>query len=180
MRVFLAIDIPLSIKKKTFRLTESIRNEYQNYHWVSKENYHITLFFFGEIEENKIERIKKQIEREIWDVKAFYLYSRSVGVFSNKKHVIYIDFYREKKIENLAKKIRKIFNKKTKNEHHYIPHLTLARGKKSSKQQYFTLIKKLKRLSIKINFFVNKVILYQSTITSEKPVYKPLYEFNLT
>lgn len=180
MRVFLAIDPPLPIKKKIFRLTETIRNKYSNYSWVKEENYHITLHFFGEVEEDKIENIKAKIEKGIWGVDPFYLYSRSVGVFSNDKHVLYIDFYREKKIEDLAKRLKKIINQKGKKKYHFIPHLTLARGKRSSKQQYFALVKKLKQIKININFLVDKIILYQSIITAEKPIYKSLFEFSLS
>lgn len=179
MRVFLAIDIPLAIKKKIAHLTESIRNYYPHYNWVSEENYHITLYFFGEVNESMISKIKSRVKNEIWDVKPFYLYSKSIGVFSNKKHVIYIDFYREKNLEHLAEKIKKSFDNKDKKKFQYVPHLTLARGKRSSKQQYFALIKKLKKVDIKINFYINKIILYQSIITLNKPVYKPLSQFNL-
>lgn len=179
MRVFLAIDLPKPIKKKIFHLTETIRNKYPNYSWVREENYHITLYFFGEVGEDKIEEIKAKIENGIWEIKPFYLYSRSVGVFSNKKHVLYIDFYREKEIEKLVKKLEKIFNTEAKRKNQFISHLTLARGKRSSKQQYFALVKKLKQIKININFFVKKIILYQSIITAEKPIYKSLFEFSL-
>lgn len=180
MRVFLAIDIPPAIKKKIARLTESIRNYYPHYNWVSEENYHITVYFFGEVDENMVSKIKSKIKNEIWDVKPFYLYSKSIGVFSNKKHVLYIDFYREKELENLVGKIKRSFSDKNKNKTQYIPHLTLARGKRSSKQQYFALIKKLKKVDIKISLYIDKIVFYQSIITSSKPIYKPLCQFNLT
>lgn len=179
MRVFLAIDIPSEIKKKITRLTESIRNYYPHYNWVSEENYHITLYFFGEVDENKISKIKSRVKNEIWDMKPFYLFSKSLGVFSNKKHILYIDFYREKNLEYLTKKLKKSFNNDDKNKSQYLPHLTLARGKRSSKQQYFALVKKLKKVDVKINFYINKIILYQSIIKSTKPIYKPLCQFNL-
>ena len=179
MRVFLAIDIPAAIKKKIARLTESIRNYYPHYNWVSEENYHITVYFFGQVDENMISKIKSRVKNEIWDVKPFYLYSKSIGVFSKQKHVLYIDFYREKKLEKLFEKIKKSFCNKNKDKIQYIPHLTLARGKRSSKQQYFALTKKLKKIDIKISFYIDKIILYQSIITSSKPIYKPLCQFTL-
>lgn len=180
MRVFLAIDLPQTVKKKIFQRIEIIRNYYSHYNWVNQENYHITLFFFGEIDESEIEKIKRKISNGIWDIKPFYLYTRSISVFSKQKHVLYINFYREKEIELLATKIRNLFDNKYKtNKQKYIPHLTLARGKRSSKQQYFALLKKLKKINIKIGFSVNKIKLYQSILTPERPVYKQLWEFNL-
>jgi 2'-5' RNA ligase len=145
---------------------------------VSEENYHITLYFFGETD--KVDRIKEKIEKIIWQIDPFYLYSRSVDMFSNGKHVLYLDFYRQKELEKLAQNLREIFDPQNINKKKFIPHLTLARGKRSSKQQYFALSKKLNEININVNFPVEKITLFESMLTSDKPIYKKIAAFPLT
>jgi 2'-5' RNA ligase len=177
MRLFLAIDLPKRVKKQIYTKIEKIRSEYSQYRWVSEENYHITLYFFGETD--KVDRIKEKIEKIIWQIDLFYLYSRSVDMFSNEKHVLYLDFYRQKELEKLAQNLREIFDPQNKNKKKFIPHLTLARGKRSSKQQYFALSKKLNEINLNVNFPVEKITLFESILTADKPIYKKIAEFPL-
>jgi 2'-5' RNA ligase len=177
MRLFLAIDLPSAVKKKIFLEAEKIRKIYPQYTWVPQENYHVTLYFFGET--NKVDQIKERIKEAIWEINPFFLYSRGLDIFSNKKHVVYLNFYRQKEMEKLVDQLRMIFDPQNKNSKKFIPHLTLARGKRSSKQQFFALSKKLKLIKINTSFLVNKIILFESILTPEKPVYRKILSFPL-
>jgi 2'-5' RNA ligase len=178
MRLFLAIDLPKRVKKQIYTKIMQIRSEHPQYRWVSEENYHITIYFFGE--SDSVDRIKEKIEKIIWQTDSFYLYSRSVDMFSNGKHVLYLDFYRQKELEKLAQNLKEIFDPQNKNKKKFIPHLTLARGKRSSKQQYFALSKKLNDININVNFPVEKITLFESILAADKPIYKKIAEFPLT
>ncbi len=184
MRLFIAIDLPKKVKNKIANRVREIKNNYRHYRWVTEENYHLTILFLGEIDDfHLLVKIKKAINEAIWSIKPFFLYSRSINVFSNNKHIIYLEFFREKELEKLVQEVRNKFrihfnlidNKK------FIPHLTLARGKRSSKQQYLALIKKLQKIKIDVNFPINKIILYQSIISpvSKQPHYKKIASFSL-
>jgi 2'-5' RNA ligase len=177
MRLFLAIDLPTEIKRIIFFQTDIIRKKYPQYRWVSEENYHITLYFFGEVKD--VNKIKENIKKAIWDINSFFLYSRNLDVFSTNKHIIYLNFYRQKEIERLVLKLKSIFNPINKNERKFIPHLTLARGKRSSKQQYFALEKKLSDIKINISFPVKKIFLFESILSEEKPIYRKIASFSL-
>lgn len=61
----------------------------------------------------------------------------------------------------------------------YLPHLTLARCRIPSKQQYLLLKKRLKKINIKVDFPVKKITLFQSILSGKKPVYKKIDTFNL-
>lgn len=177
MKLFLAIEIPDKIKDKLNNQLKELKNFYPQFNWVSKENFHITLYFFGEVnDENKI---KKIINDLVWDQEDFYLYSFNLDVFVRNNLIIYLNFYREKKIENLAQLIKSKFQNNNLMEKKFIPHLTIARSSKSSKQQYFALKRVLKQINIEINFLVDKIVLYQSILTNKKPIYKKLTTFNL-
>ncbi len=175
MRLFLAIDLPPSIKKSLSQQLEKLREEYAFFSWIPEENFHITLHFFGET--NKVNTIKRKVEEALFDADSFILYSIGSDLFLNHKIVLYIYFRREKKLEELVSKVRKVIQIKERKK--FIPHLTIARSKIPSKQQYKNLKKKLYQLPIEIDFKVNKIYLYQSIIATNKPVYKKVAGFSL-
>ena len=175
MRLFLAIDLPTASKKKLAEQLEKLMNDYTNFTWVPPENYHITLYFFGEI--SNVEKIKKKVEEAIFDVESFRLYSIGADLFIKNKILLYIYFKREKKAEALESKIKNIFQIKDKKK--FIPHLTIGRYKVPSKQQYINLKKKLNQLTITIDFPVNNVYLFQSNLSQGKSIYKKIATFRL-
>jgi len=107
------------------------------------------------------------------------LYSFKPDVFVNHKLITYLTFHREKKIEELASRIKENFEINTVNEKKFIPHLTLARGPRSSKQQYFVLKKRLEKIEVDISFPVRRLILFESILFGNKPLYKKIASFNL-
>ncbi|MFH0979351.1 MAG: RNA 2',3'-cyclic phosphodiesterase [Candidatus Roizmanbacteria bacterium] len=177
MRLFLAVDLPVKVKKELDEQLADFKKEYPQFNWVSVENFHVTIHFFGET--NKVERIKKRIKDVIWDQTRFFLYSLDADVFANHKLVVYLTFRREKRIEQLAERIKSNFSVNSVNQRKFVSHLTLARGPRSSKQQYFVLKKRLQKLQVDISFPVKKVILFESILDGRKPIYKKIASFNL-
>lgn len=177
MRLFLAFDLPIKVKKQLDKQLTDFKKEYPQFNWVSTENFHITIHFFGETD--KVERIKKRIKDLLWDQVGFYLYSFTADVFVNHKLVVYLNFRREKKIEVLAERIKSNFSANSVNQRKFVSHLTLARGPRSSKQQYFVLKKKLQNLQVDISFPVKKVVLFESILNGRKPIYKKVAFFKL-
>ncbi len=172
MRLFLAVELPEKIKEQLDEQLEKIKKEYPQFVWVSSENFHITIHFFGET--NKVVEIKKKIKDIVWDQTNFFLYSFIPDVFVNHKLVVYLTFRRQKKIEELAERISTNFDSNSVSERKFIPHLTLARGRRSSKQQYFVLKKRLQKLDIDISFQVKRIVLFESILTGKRPVYKKI------
>lgn len=177
MRLFLAVDIPDKVKEQLEQQLYEFKKQYPGFEWVNPENYHITIHFFGE--KYNANEIGKKIKDLLWDKTEFFLYSFGLDVFANHKLHIYLTFRREKKIEELAERIKGNFDLNLENDRKYIPHLTLARAKRSSKQQYFVLKKRLQNLDVDISFSVKKVVLFQSVIEGKQPVYKRLSSFKL-
>lgn len=176
MRLFLAIDLPDKIKTKLEKQIFVLKKQYPQFNWVAPENFHITLYFFGDRYDS--DKIIKKVKDLLWNQPSFYLYSLNLDVFVNNKLITYLTFQREKRIEELAKIIKNGFEA-NQPQKKFIPHLTLARSSRSSKQQYFTLQKKLLRTKIDISFPVEKIILFESILTERKPVYKKVAVFDL-
>lgn len=175
MRLFLAIDLPVNIKKQLDNQLTEIKREYAYFNWVTQENFHITLLFFGETDQ--VEQIKKKIEEAIFDANSFNLYPLKASLFLKQKIVLYLSFRRQKTLEELVFKVKKAFQIKDMKK--FIPHLTIARAKIPGKQQYFTLKKKLNQLPLEIDFPVKNIYLFQSILAGRKPVYKKITTFPL-
>lgn len=175
MRLFLAIDLPEKVKKSLAQQIEHLKKEYADFVWVDEKNFHLTLHFFGEV--NNIEKIKDKLKTATYDQFHFHLYSYNLGIFVNHKITVYLGFRREKKLEGLVENIKSHLN--IFDPMKFVPHLTVARYRILSKQQYFVIKKNLSQQNIEIDFSVKKIVLFQSIITGKKPVYKKLASFSL-
>lgn len=175
MRLFLAIDLPEDIQTKLDKKLDAFRKEYPYLSWVSKENFHITLQFLGEVD--TIEKIVPKIETAVYDIPSFYLYTSEADLFINNRITMYVTFNREKKLELLADKVREQLE--MREDKKFIPHLTFARYRVPSKQQYFLIKKKLASLELDIEFLVNKIYLFESILGGKKPIYEKRAEFML-
>jgi len=177
MRLFLAIELPTKAQQIINNSLRDLREIYPDFNWVFLENYHVTLYFFGETEKKEI--IIERIKKNIFDQESFHLYSGYLDFFMRKKIIIFLNFLREKRLEELVKKINKEFYFDFSQQKKYLPHLTLARCRIPSKQQYFVLKKRLKQINITTDFPVKKITLFQSILSEKKPVYKKVYVFDL-
>lgn len=169
MRLFLAVDLPVKTKNELERQLDEIKHEYPQFSWIPRENYHITVHFFGEV--TKLEKLIGHLKEKFYDKERFYLYSTDTNLFINQKIIIYLNFRKEKKLLNLEKIIG--------DKQGFIPHLTLARCRIPSKQQYFVLKKRFEKLEININFPVKQLVLFESLPNGKYPVYKKVAKFDL-
>lgn len=63
MRTFLALPLEKETKREINSYIERFKSEIKGrIKWVEEENLHFTIFFFGEIDNNKAEKIKEVVE----------------------------------------------------------------------------------------------------------------------
>ena len=161
MRVFLAIDLPDSIKKDIEIQITPFKKEYPQMTWVPQNNFQITTFSFGEL--NQIDNVKKIIEEAVYDIPSFAMFSLSADLFITNRITLYLGFQRVKNIEHVVERITESY-KSSQSKQKFVPHLTLARYRVPSKQQYLLIKKKIQNLSINIEFTVSKLYLYDSNL----------------
>jgi len=177
MRVFLAVELPEHAKSKVFHQFENLRKKNLfNGKFVEKQNLHLTLKFFGEITEEKIEKIKKTL-KEI-NFKSFSCEIGKTGFFDDEKHikVIWVDLISDKLNEiqkEIAKKFPEFYEDKG-----FSSHITLARVKSIINKE--ELIKEVKKINFKkLDFSVKEVVLMKSGLFREGPKYKIIERFKL-
>ncbi|MBK7850777.1 MAG: hypothetical protein IPJ66_06420 [Bacteroidetes bacterium] len=60
VRIFLAFPLPLNLRKQLQQMFSGYSNA-AGFRWAPEENLHITIFFIGEVEEEKIPLIREKI-----------------------------------------------------------------------------------------------------------------------
>ena len=86
IRSFLAIELPGHIVKKIEEVQKDLKSSRADVRWVSPEKIHLTLKFFGDIEEARIESIIKAIEDPVRKTPPFSLLVRGMGAFPQLKN----------------------------------------------------------------------------------------------
>ena len=174
MRLFLAIDLPDVQKKELHGQLVSLQKEYQIFNWVQEHNYHMTVHFFGEILQPT--GIVNSVKDLLYDKERFYLYALHLNYFFNHQITIFTQFKKEKRLTNLVDTLTTQF---TPHRQEFIPHITVARCRIPSKQQYTLLKKKLEKTNIDLSFEVRELTLFESILSKNKPLYLKIMTFPL-
>jgi len=177
MRAFIAIEMPEEVKK-VFLEAQSKFDKDKAKLKITRD-FHLTLKFLGEVDENKVEEIKKKLSEIKFD--SFETSLTDIGVFPGEDYirVIWIGLDDSKgKIKKLQQEIdEKLQKLGFKKDERFHPHVTLARVKFVEDKENF--IKNLKEIKIKKETFqITELKLIKSTLTPEGPVYEDLASFS--
>jgi len=170
MRTFISIDIPEKVKKEIKKIQDELPEFYGKK--TELENLHLTLKFLGEINEDKLEKVKKRL-REI-KFNFFETEIDSIGVFSEKFiRIVWLHL-------NNCKRLQKEVDDKLKDlfevERRFMSHLTIARVKKIKDKKKF--LEELKKLEIpKIKFNVDEFYLMKSELSKDGPKYEVIERY---
>lgn len=175
MRLFLAIDLPKEAKRAISTQLVFFKKEYPYFRWVDETRYHITLHFFGY--RTDAENLVKQIKDAVFDVEAFRMYSDGTDLFIKNTIILYLTFQRNRMLEKLVSQVRSAVQDPLITK--FVPHLTIARYRIPSKQQYFLIRKKVGKLEIDVDYEVSQITLFNSVIESEKPLYETIETISL-
>ncbi len=175
MRLFIAIDPPESVKQSLWKQTKFLRDKHPAFRYMVPSQYHCTVSFLGN--QFHEDEIVKRIEDILFQIKPFELYARRFSVFANHTLTVHLNFYREKKLEELVDYMQSVFPENIYKNTKFVSHITVARARRSSKQQYFSLQKDLEKIEVDLGFSVNSIILFQSIVVENERVFKRKKEF---
>ena len=171
MRLFIAVDLPESIK-------EELRNLQKEFKGLGKfyfvKDFHLTLKFLGEVDEDKVKEIKDRLKNIKLD--GFNLILEGLGSFPNENYVkvLWVGCPNNEIIE-LHNKIDEHLKDLFPLDYRFKGHITLARAKFIGNKD--KLKEKLKTKYCN-SFKVDKFKLIKSELTREGAVYSVLEEFS--
>ncbi|HCU20818.1 MAG: 2'-5' RNA ligase [Bacteroidetes bacterium GWE2_41_25] len=182
-RIFIAVkvepDKSLLAMLSTFK--QALRNDVIK--WTDNANIHITLLFLGDTPEKRVKEIGSVLQQQCRGSGEFELVIRGSGVFKSPKdpRVIWAGIGPSEKMN----KLHKILSQKLREtgteleERSFNPHLTLGRVKKINDPAILKVLldefreKEIQRVRI------SEIILYESILRPEGPIYKPLGKYSL-
>jgi 2'-5' RNA ligase len=184
IRSFLAIELPETIRTKIGEVQKELKSSRADVRWVNPTNIHLTLKFFGNIDELRIDRIAKSLESLIQTTSPFSLSIRGMGSFPHSKNprVIWMGLQEGKEILAALQRavdgeLKKIGFEPEGRDFH--PHLTLGRAKSSRGRD--ELIGRMQKYQEEEfgKFEVEGVILFKSDLKPSGPIYTRLREIKL-
>ncbi|MGB9749589.1 MAG: RNA 2',3'-cyclic phosphodiesterase [Caldisericia bacterium] len=182
MRTFLALPIEENLKDLISKKIDYFRKIVTSkVKWVERENLHFTIFFFGEIDEKNSNEIIKIIDSKNKKFKKVKILLDNISFFPDEKKPRVI-FYKlkegEKEIKEIYDELFEPFSKiiKLKKEE-FKAHLTIGRVKDRIDEKDIKILIEDKT-DFKVSF-LNKLTFFESKLTTQGPIYKPLKEIVL-
>ena len=184
IRSFLAIELPGPILTKIGEVQGGLRSSRADVRWTNPETIHLTLKFFGNIEESRIDPIFKSIEEPIRNTPPFSLKVQGVGAFPHLKNprVIWIGLVDEREALTLLQKQIETYLEKIgfqPEDRPFRPHLTLGRMKSTRGKEELAGRMERYREEEFGDVEVERVILFKSELKPSGPIYTPLGDVRL-
>ena len=184
IRSFLAIELPEAILRKIAEVQKELKLSHADVRWVNPENIHLTLKFFGNIDESRIDPIVKSLEGPIQTTPPFFLSIHGMGSFPHFKNprVIWMGLLEGKEVlaalqKGMDAELKKIGFEPEERDFH--PHLTLGRAKSNRGRDELVGRMEKYREEVFGNFRVERVILFRSDLKPSGPIYTLLRELKL-
>jgi 2'-5' RNA ligase len=153
--------------------------------WASKDNYHITLWFFGETGKEKIQSLCEVLQQVSSNTKAFEFKTVHPGIFGSRytPRLIWLGIEPQSNFVSLHKTIEVSLRQLNyvSNRQNFIPHISLCRIKKlKDKVLFMDAFEKFKKSFVGNTLHVSYFSLFESILTPEGPIYKEInvFEFN--
>lgn len=185
IRSFLAFDIPPKVKKTLGKLIADLSRKETGVKWIPAENLHITMKFFGDVEEELLLRdISDAVAKVATNYKPQSLQCSGIGVFPNWKYprVVWAGFIGDvEPIINMQADLEKAFEPfdLKKDERVFRLHLTIGRAKElKSTGALNKLINELGPIEFG-NVTFDRLTLYKSVLTKDGSIYTALKTFNM-
>lgn len=183
IRCFVAIEIPDRIQAILSELQSAFRQKIKKASWTRRGNFHLTLKFLGDVEENSIIKINSTITRIAENFIPFCIEIGGIGTFPNllRPRVLWVGLTQgANNTTTLANSINRELGKLGfSNENRFHPHFTLARIRESINIKTHTdLFKKFETIAgTLIN--VNHITLVRSELHPSGAIYTPLHIYPL-
>ena len=130
MRLFVAAEIPSTIRERLAELLKALREVSPQTRWVRPENLHVTLKFIGEVPQTKLAAIRAALA-QVRSEQAVMMNFKGLGFFPNEEHprVLWAGIDASPNLKILAADIEQATETLgiASEQRPFLPHLTLAR-----------------------------------------------------
>ena len=183
IRAFLAIDLEPQVIEKICRSIDDLRERIPAVRWVPMTNLHLTVKFFGNVEEARVEPIAAALRERLHLFPRFTINAKGLGVFPERGRpkILWVGLTGNELAELAARVQSSLLPLGFAPEQRsFTPHLTIGRWRDSDRAPR-TLKQELERWRDCTfgHSVVNEVVLFQSVLKARGAVYHRLRVISL-
>lgn len=177
LRLFAGLSLPLLLRQRLTLLQGGIGGA----RWTERENFHITLTFIGNVDENMAEAVDEALQAV--KVPPFSLSLKGADFFEKGgvPNVLWVGVSQSEVLHRLKDKIdRALYAARVPFENRkYVPHVTLARLRNPAEARVAAFIQEHSLFATE-NFSVEEFTLYRTHETKNGSAYEALMEYPLS
>ncbi len=182
MRTFIGIDFSDSVKQALKHCQERLVTHTKKGRWKHVNNFHLTLFFNGEVEESFLQEIHTAMKPCADSLPPFQLRFSHLGVFRGRKHIRALWIGLGGQLQVLADLYQCIQNAMerlgfTVSHKDYIPHITLGQDL-LLREKLVTLEKTISLHSLPV-ISVSHITFFKSEQIEGKRIYSSIHDYPL-
>lgn len=175
-RLFACIWLPKEITNKIEELQKELLRTGIGAKFIEKENLHVTITFLGEVQDNKVNEIKRKMNEYLRNVDEFHVKVTGLKIIPNENHIRIIGV--NVKSDELPKLIRFV-GKIIGGSFHEEQKITLCRVKNiTNKMLLKNFIEENRNVNIG-EFHVKNISLVKSTLTKLGSKYETIHKTRL-
>lgn len=180
IRTFIALDLPVGVRKALGELQEIFRKTGAHVGWVKPDRIHLTLLFLGNVPEEEVPEIQSALDEAISSVRPFTLQAKGCGAFPSIKQmrVVWVGLQADNEILLTLQKRAEdamVTLGFEREDRPFKPHLTLGRvkGRRHLRELQEAL---MEHRSFEAEAFdVGEAVLYKSELRPEGAQYTALH-----
>ena len=180
MRTFIGMKLDDHTREKIGAALKPFKKIATPIKWVKPKNWHLTIKFIGEVNEEKKERIIESMKATPFAVQPFEIVISGFGKFGqgNDLNIFWAGILANETLQKIYFQIEdaleKIHVKRESRE--FKPHLTLGRNRKHFNFKSFAAMIEKERTGPIASFKTPGFQIYQSILTPEGPIYNIIEE----
>jgi len=183
VRTFLAIPISKTSKSCISDHIKSLQHKYPQFRFVSPDNWHMTLHFFGAIEKDQLGNLTPSLTKLCSETPPFTILFNRLGGFPSDRNARIL-WVGSKEMPLQLNALKTQIDDILLQHHHklemrdFTPHLTMARLKRRPSGVDISA-KDVTGMSLEVEEFVDTIYLYQSHLLQNSVHYEIINRFPL-
>lgn len=175
LRTFIGIGMNEEVKQMLFDVQQQCRQRCRKGNFTERDNFHMTLHFLGETEQEEIEDLKQAIYETAIKTKQFVMVIKQLGVFQRgERGILWVGVEHNKSLLYLFEGLQRSLARQgfAREKKKLSPHITLAR----QVEPYGNFVQMQKAVTVEPKeMHVDSMTLFESVRIGGKLIYRPLF-----